>query len=889
MRRRRLVCLSTLAVCLLFSFAAQAGVFYVDASRPDDRGDGTSWVTAKKTITAAVNLIVAPGNTIYIAEGFYGGTTSRFLLNDVKFSNLSVIGIAAGTDTRLYPNGTESSRDSVLVSDSGYHLIEIAAYAVNNVTFQNITLQPSAFNAYCATQVTASLSNLSFINTRFLISKNNTAVYAINVIGNVSNFLFSRCLFLRDGTRGDGLCQIHTSGSSSGSFSFCEIDSLSDYSDFGVFNQTSGAIYINNSILTGGKYALITTGAGTMYVRNSILCGAITKPDEYPVADGPTVHYEHCALLPSPLYNSFTPWRTVSPAASDGGGNLFAIGGNNNSSPVLSPGIKTFNRTGYAMLRVDDWGAWTTNYVQSLESLASKYGVKFTWAAQGYAFDQGYLSQQAILDIAAMKKRGLVSVEPHGYTHNPMANITDGMVLFTAAKDSTAISIDRASDIITLGPDSLTPFRNISLYGISQWLKNHGATTNLVDFNISRMLGESLADGAGIGSLNFTALVDPTGNSGYLNTEINYSYNLFNSIFGSPPKTLIVPYNSTNPTIQALARATGYTSATGITSTVSNSLSNLNVYNVFTLGADQLIGDTIAETIDRTKLLMQTMASSGQAITILAHDDAQASSVDGANGWYAIIQGILQSRANVQVLTTAEFGALVQADPAYDPSTGYIAKTYSQRSGFGIAGDSNLINAGMKAGETGLTGFQKDGSGIERFFAPYDRLNIGVDQSYSDATRLTSDPFTSAVTLAGSTGNTEGTIVNTNGVGGSVWFAWTADSSGLVSLDTNGTSIGTSLAVYVGPTVDQLTMIASNDLSLTFHAETGTTYRIAVDGSDGASGPFRLNWEPSTAPPVGVPALGPAGFGAILFLLLIVVVHSKFVASCAGKTFTVRR
>ena len=56
---QRLLSLRTLCWCLALPGAVTsiwAGTAYVDASRPDDSGDGLSWVTAKRTIQAAVDL-----------------------------------------------------------------------------------------------------------------------------------------------------------------------------------------------------------------------------------------------------------------------------------------------------------------------------------------------------------------------------------------------------------------------------------------------------------------------------------------------------------------------------------------------------------------------------------------------------------------------------------------------------------------------------------------------------------------------------------------------------------------------------------------------------------------------------------------------------------------
>lgn len=53
----------------------RSSIFYVDASRPDDSGDGYSWVTAKMTIQAAVNTAL-DGDTVLVTNGTYNSGTT---------------------------------------------------------------------------------------------------------------------------------------------------------------------------------------------------------------------------------------------------------------------------------------------------------------------------------------------------------------------------------------------------------------------------------------------------------------------------------------------------------------------------------------------------------------------------------------------------------------------------------------------------------------------------------------------------------------------------------------------------------------------------------------------------------------------------------------------
>ncbi len=84
--------------------------------------------------------------------------------------------------------------------------------------------------------------------------------------------------------------------------------------------------------------------------------------------------------------------------------------------------------------------------------------------------------------------------------------------------------------------------------------------------------------------------------------------------------------------------------------------------------------------------------------------------------------------------------------------------------------------------------------------------------------------------------------------GHSVWWTWTATFSQTVAMSTLGSSFDTTLAVYTGSSVSDLTPIASNDNDpaggtssmVLFNAVAGTTYQIAVDGRNGATGNVTL-------------------------------------------------
>jgi subtilisin family serine protease len=96
--------------------------------------------------------------------------------------------------------------------------------------------------------------------------------------------------------------------------------------------------------------------------------------------------------------------------------------------------------------------------------------------------------------------------------------------------------------------------------------------------------------------------------------------------------------------------------------------------------------------------------------------------------------------------------------------------------------------------------------------------------------------------------------------GSSIWWTWTAPADLLLTLNTGGSRLDTLLAVYTGASLNTLTLVASNDDGpgpsdrtswLRVNVRAGTTYQIAVDGYQGASGTVRLVLQ--TAPPTVAP------------------------------------
>ncbi len=144
---------------------------------------------------------------------------------------------------------------------------------------------------------------------------------------------------------------------------------------------------------------------------------------------------------------------------------------------------------------------------------------------------------------------------------------------------------------------------------------------------------------------------------------------------------------------------------------------------------------------------------------------------------------------------------------------------------------------------------------------------INLHLVFASGAAPANDKFAAAIVLTGASNTTTGSNLRATAelnepahagfaAHSSVWWKWTAPTSGVATIDTIGSAFDTVLAVYVGNTVGALTPIASDDDSggnrtsrLQFAAKAGVTYRIAVDGYAGATGSIQLHASISNGSP----------------------------------------
>ena len=130
------------------------------------------------------------------------------------------------------------------------------------------------------------------------------------------------------------------------------------------------------------------------------------------------------------------------------------------------------------------------------------------------------------------------------------------------------------------------------------------------------------------------------------------------------------------------------------------------------------------------------------------------------------------------------------------------------------------------------------------------------------------DDFADAETLAGDAGSTNGTTLGASIEDGepdhldlgwySVWYTWTAPSTGWATFENCGSPFDSVIAVYTGAAVGAVQLVAGNDdgcdtgvaSRVGIQASAGTSYMLAVSGYEGDTGDFTLRWSRNPPPPI---------------------------------------
>ena len=148
------------------------------------------------------------------------------------------------------------------------------------------------------------------------------------------------------------------------------------------------------------------------------------------------------------------------------------------------------------------------------------------------------------------------------------------------------------------------------------------------------------------------------------------------------------------------------------------------------------------------------------------------------------------------------------------------------------------------------TGYIIDAAKTSATVSITDNEVVTSNNNFANRRRITGNAATLTGSNVGATRETGEPTIDDVGGGKTVWWTWTALSTGTVTISSAGSAFDTVLGVYRGTAVNALTQVAANDdenagadvftSKVTFTAVTGQTYQIAVDGYRGETGAIKL-------------------------------------------------
>lgn len=142
-RTLSIVLLIAMLVPLTYSHVTAGGAdcantIYVDASRPNDAGPGTSWATAYKYIQSGVDAACL-GGTVYVAAGVYDQPATTPDEMEVVYLNKSLTLIGAGALT-TFIDGKDSYRGISIASEPG-QVNTVRGFTIRNGEAQEIPVR----------------------------------------------------------------------------------------------------------------------------------------------------------------------------------------------------------------------------------------------------------------------------------------------------------------------------------------------------------------------------------------------------------------------------------------------------------------------------------------------------------------------------------------------------------------------------------------------------------------------------------------------------------------------------------------------------------------------------------------------------------------------------
>jgi hypothetical protein len=728
-----------IAAALILLVAGQAwgaDVTCYVSSQGSNTSPYDTWAKAATTINAALVYMrvqtPTSGHRLYIAPGTYTGDSLD--LRDVDFAGAVITGTDAHGSTAQGDIG-----DVLVVNETTWPIIIGNAGAGYGVTVLSVGAKAIGANT------NPTFYTLSGGATGILVDKLWTVDSVTGWRINCTGVTITRSIFQGQvGGTIDAVTVDHPAAFRQVTIENSAANGIGKTDGYAIKAvHTTGTTTIYNSVVRGVNYhgIGITGSGGTIQIRNSFVKGCDINGAGVPLVagTGATLDYDYNTVL--------NGWDDPDGAVTSGAG-TFTDGGNNflSSTPNVGKiGFTRRQRSGFIVPVIDDavrGGTGIGSYVDLVAAVWASYGVKGTWAIDEVGFDAHTDGVTAILQKHSSFSSGAPTgtIEPASHQNNNVSIASTGAAFDGGIVHATAdVTVDRATDTITVdGVGSVTGFKAKRLSAIKTELEALACTVGTA-FN-ANALGESMADIGPAASVDPQILIDATGATGLLKAEITTPKTSIASKLSTALGTTVNLYSLStaggaySAEAVAAAKAAGFWGMRTANKNMAGILlADIDVFNLYydsTYGLSP--GEPSTETAVKTytRTWAEFIAQQGGILFILAHQVSEIS----VDEWGWILEVLTEEYPEITVTSMYDALNTIRSGGDWaDDGDGTYSRTWTDLSDSQLLSDSSLINAGTTAATVDFTETQTDYFGNEYFFAPYDRLNIGADQRYSDA------------------------------------------------------------------------------------------------------------------------------------------------------------
>lgn len=311
---------------LMLSSSAMSAIIYVDASRPNDLGDGLSWDYAKKTIQAGITAAM-PSGTVRVKQGNYTGKVTMAAginvegaytgekdanNNDIRdLNNWNTTITNSGDCVVMYPLSTTGNLDHFAITGGiGYssngNRYGGGIYCLSSPTISNCRIYNNSARfgggIYAAVGTHPTISNCTIENNNG-DPGTGVASYGIGIYfygGTLTNNTIQNNAFRSSGT-----------GSSGGGIYFASY-------------YSGGNGYTNNHISGNGANNVASSSGGGIYMSNGSPGPTITTTDSQRQITGNKAYYGAGIYSISPgTISGYTISNNTASSSSGYGGGIY--------------------------------------------------------------------------------------------------------------------------------------------------------------------------------------------------------------------------------------------------------------------------------------------------------------------------------------------------------------------------------------------------------------------------------------------------------------------------------------------------------------------------------------------------------------------------------------